>query len=435
LIHRGGLPLVELELQFPFGQYVDGLHNAGTSSFAMQMLLESNGSMDSATIAEKIRALGANIDSYATIDSAGIKLSALSENLDASTQFFAQLIEQPGATTEAIDNLKQQTLAQIKREQNDASALSQRVLPRLLFGDDHPDAGPLTGSGRADVVNALTREQLQQFYRDHFNPAQAILIAVGDLDMNAFKALAKKHFGAWKNSDAANTTAPIPTAVAPNKNATIFFIDLPGGAQATIAGATIFPPSQQLDMRALNLANAAFGGLFTSRLNMNLREDKHWSYGTRSSIVESRGPQMWIATGGIQIDKTGPALSELRREWQEFVTSKPLAAAELDKVREQRVRQLPGTYETNAALVQAMAKNLRLQRADNYLAEDSDKLRALDIATVQQQSKILNPANAIFLVVGDKQKILPQLRALGWGSVVELDRDGAVSANTAISSP
>jgi predicted Zn-dependent peptidase len=127
--------------------------------------------------------------------------------------------------------------------------------------------------------------------------------------MNAFKALAKKHFGAWKNSDAANTTAPIPTAVAPNKNATIFFIDLPGGAQATIAGATIFPPSQQLDMRALNLANAAFGGLFTSRLNMNLREDKHWSYGTRSSIVESRGPQMWIATGGIQIDKTGPALS------------------------------------------------------------------------------------------------------------------------------
>jgi flagellar motor switch/type III secretory pathway protein FliN len=82
-----------------------------------------------------------------------------------------------------------------------------------------------------------------------------------------------------------------------------------------------------------------------------------------------------------------------------------------------------------------MAKNLRLQRADNYLAEDSDKLRALDIATVQQQSKILNPANAIFLVVGDKQKILPQLRALGWGSVVELDRDGAVSANTAISSP
>lgn len=426
LMRRTGLPLVDMQLQFPFGQFVDGLRSAGTTNFAVQMLLESNNGLDSAAIAEKIRALGATIDSYATIDSAGMKLSALAENLDASTEFFAQLVEQPDATAEAIENLKKQTLAQIRREQSDGSALTQRVLPRLLFGDDHPDAGPLTGSGRADAVGALTREQLQQFYRSRFSPANATLIAVGDIDMTAFKALAKKHFGTWKNTDAIATAAQIPAPLSPSKTAAIYFVDLPGGAQATISAAMVLPASQQLDMRALGLANAAFGGLFTSRLNMNLREDKHWSYGTRSNIVESRGPQAWVASGGVQIDKTGPALKELRREWQEFVSTKPLAGDELEKAREQRVRQLPGAYETNAALLQAVAKNLRLQRADDYLAEDSLKLRGLDLATVRQQSKVLNPADAIFLVVGDKQKILPQLRELGWGPIVELNNEGAL---------
>ncbi|MDB6061153.1 MAG: peptidase domain protein [Verrucomicrobiaceae bacterium] len=422
LLRRTGLPLVELQLQFGFGRYVDGLRDAGTTSFALQMLQESNSGMDSATIAEKTRALGATIDNYVTIDSSGLTLSALTENLDASTQLFAQLIEKPGATADALENLKQQTLAQIKREQSDGRALTQRVLPRLLFGDDHPDAVPLSNSGRADVINAMTRENLQQFYRDRFTPAQATLIAAGDLDINSFKTLAQKHFGAWKNADA-KIAAPIPTANPIANNAALFFIDLPGGAQATISAATVLPPAQQLDMHALNLANAALGGLFTSRINMNLREDKHWSYGTRSSVIESRGPQLWIATGGVQIDKTGPSLIELRREWQEFSNSKLITNDELEKVREQQVRQLPGAYETNSALLQATAKNLRLQRGDNYLRDDSKNLSALTLAAVQQQSKVLK-TDAVFLIIGDKQKILPQLRALNWGPVIELDRDG-----------
>ena len=221
LMHRAGLPLVEMELQFPFGQFVDGLHDAGTTDFAMQMLLESNHGLDSAAIAEKIRALGATIDSYSTIDSAGMKLSALADNLDASTEFFARLIETPDATVEAIDDLKKQTLAQIKREQSDSGALTQRVLPRLLFGDAHPDAGPLTGSGRAAAINALTREQLQQFYRRHFTPANAALIAVGDIDMATLKTLAKKHFGAWQNAAAPASIMPLPAAAAPTKNPAI----------------------------------------------------------------------------------------------------------------------------------------------------------------------------------------------------------------------
>lgn len=436
LMQRGDLPLVEMELQLPFGFNVDGWQNAGTANFAMNMLTESSSGMNSAIIAANIRKLGAEIDTYARLDSAGVKLSALKENLDASTALFAQLIRRPDFADDALQRLQKQTVAQIRRERNDGSALTQRVLPRLLFGDTHPNAGPFTGSGRIDVVENLSREKLRAFQRRWINPAHATLIAVGDIDMAQFKALAKTHFGDWQNSESA-APPPATPASAGATRAPIYFVDLPGSAQATISAAMLLPPSSsppsssppaaatpQVDMAALGLANGAFGGLFTSRLNMNLREEKHWSYGTRSNIVEGRDAQIWIAMGGIQIDKTGAALEEMQREWREFTDQQPLTQDEFEKAREQRVRQLPGSYETNSDLLQALSKNLRLRRPDDYLAEESEKLRRLDLQTARQQAQLLKPANPVWLVVGDREKILPQLKALNWGDVVELDKDG-----------
>ncbi len=429
LMHRGDLPLVEMELQLPFGYDVDGWQNAGTANFAMNMLTESSGGMNAATIAANIRKLGAEIDSYARLDSSGVKLSALKDKLDPSTALFAQLIRRPDFADSAVQRLQKQTIAQIHREQNDGGALTQRVLPRLLFGDAHPDAGPFTGSGRIDVIAHLSSAKLRAFHRRWFNPEHATLIAVGDLDMTQFKTLAQTYFGDWKTGENWKTDgdAAQPPAIPASANtahAPIYLVDLPGSAQATISASILLPPSQQIDMAALGLANSALGGLFTSRINMNLREAKHWSYGTRSSIVESRGPQIWIAMGGVQIDKAGPAVQELKREWQEFTDVHPLTQEELDKAREQRVRQLPGAYETNGNLLQALEKNLRLQRPDNYLADESNKLQQLDLTTVQRDAEVLKPNDPVWLVVGDKGKILPQLQALGWGDVVELNKDG-----------
>lgn len=425
LVHRGDLPLVEMELQLPFGFNVDGLQNAGTANFAMNMLTESSSGLDSAMIAANTRKLGAEIDSYARLDSSGVQLSALKENIDASTALFAHIIRHPDFAEDALQRLQKKTLAQIQREQNDGGSLAQRVMPRLLFGDSSPNAGPFTGSGRSDVVENLSRDKLQAFHKRWFNPQQATLIAVGDLEISQFKTLAQKYFGDWK---AASENINTPTAIAATPthgvNQAIYLVDLPGSAQATISGSLLLPPSQQIDMPALTLANNALGGLFTSRINMNLREEKHWSYGTRSSIIESRGPQAWIAMGGVQIDKTGPALAELKREWQEFTNQRPLTQEEFEKTREQRVRQLPGAYETNSNILQAIAKNLRLQRPDNYLATENEKLMHLDLATVQPVTQLLKSTTAVWLVVGDKQKILPQLQALKWGEIIELDKNG-----------
>ncbi len=427
LVRRGDLPLVEMELQLPIGYNVDGWQRAGTANFAFNMLTESSTGMDSATIAANARKLGAEIDSYARLDSSGVTLSALRENLDVSIALFAHIVRHPDFADDAVQRLQKKTLTQIQREQNDGNALAQRVLPRLLFGDAHPGAGPFTGSGRSDVIANLSGEKLRAFHQRWFAPQQATLIAVGDLEMTRFKSLAQTHFGDWKaaNDDSADLSqAPAPSAANDSARPAIYFVDLPGSAQATIGGAMVLPASQPVDMTALGLANNALGGLFTSRINMNLREEKHWSYGTRSNIVESRDAQIWIAMGGVQIDKTGPALKELQREWLEFTDRHPLTRDEFEKVREQRIRQLPGSYETNNDILQAIAKNLRLRRSDNYLVEESRKLQALDLAATRQQAQLLKPQNIVWLVIGDREKILPQLKALNWGEVIELDKNG-----------
>ena len=435
LLRRPELPLVEMEWQLPVGRNVDGWQRAGLSDFVLNMLLEGNGGLDSAAIAGKLRALGASIDTFTRIDSAGVRLSALKENVDASTALFAQLIGQPDFPQAAIDRLRGQTLARIRREENDGGSLAQRVLPRLLLGVEHPESGPLSGTGRNEVISALDARQLRDFHANWFSPEHATLLAVGDITLAELKALAERNFAAPAGSSARQSGAvpPQDLAAAPRaagEKPTLYFIDNPGSSQANLSAALVLPTAGAADADAMTLANAVFGGGFTSRLNLNLREDKHWSYGYRSSVVESRGAQLWIASGNVQIDKTGPALQEIRRELQQFSANpgdkeaRPVAAAEFDKVREQRVRQLPGAYETNGNLLQAVSKMVQLQRPDDYLATERTRLQQLQLDALQRQAGALAPDAAVWLVVGDKRQVLPQLRQLNWGDIVELNKEG-----------
>jgi zinc protease len=438
LLRRPELPLVELEWQLPVGRNVDGWQRAGLSDFTLDMLLEGNGGLDSAAIAARIRDLGAEIETYTRTDSAGVRLSALKENIDGSTELFARLLRQPDFPAEAVDRLRAQTLARIGREESDGARLAQRVLPRLVFGIDDPDSGPLAGTGRRDVIAAIDRGQLQGFHQRWFNPARTTLIAVGDLTLQQLQQLAERNFTdsparaqGDKDKRGANwpsASGPIPddgsaTARSVDK-ATLYFIDNPGSSQANISAALAMP-SLAGEADALILANAVLGGGFTSRLNLNLREDKHWSYGMRSGLVESRGRQLWIASGNVQIDKTGAALQELRREMRDMNSAtRPIAAEEFDKVREQRIRQLPGAYDTNRQLLEAVSRNVELRRADDYPATEGSRLRALDLDALRRQASALSPDAAVWLAVGDRQKILPQLQQLGWDRIVELDKQG-----------
>jgi predicted Zn-dependent peptidase len=214
--------------------------------------------------------------------------------------------------------------------------------------------------------------------------------------------------------------------VAPPKGETrVFLVDRPGAIQSTILAGLAGDPGTAEDRIELDTANMAFGGYFSSRLNLNLREDKGWSYGSRSNFVEATGPRPWILSAPVQTDKTVEALQEIHAEIMRFVGEKPLAEAEFAKVRDREVRAMPGRYESNAAVAGAIAEILVYGRPDDYVSTLKARLESQSLDGVRSAAqRVIDPGHLTWVIVGDLAKIEAPIRALELGAVEVLDSEG-----------
>ncbi len=208
----------------------------------------------------------------------------------------------------------------------------------------------------------------------------------------------------------------------------IFLIDQPASVQANIFAGHVVPSSFDGKAIDLEVANGVFGGTFTSRLNMNLRENKRWSYGARSGTQSAKGQRPWIASAGVQIDKTAESLAEMVREINEYASGKtPATADEVAKIQRSFTLRLPGSLETTAALTGSVADIVRYNRADDYVLQRSARLKAITVDQVQNAaSTTFKPESLVWLVVGDLSKIRAKIEALNLGPITVLDNDGNV---------
>jgi len=208
----------------------------------------------------------------------------------------------------------------------------------------------------------------------------------------------------------------------------VFLIDQPGAVQANIVAAQLAPPSTDPGAVDLQFANSVFGGDFTSRLNMNLREDKHWSYGARSSLNNALGQRWWMASAPVQIDKTIESIQEMRKEIGAFASgSRPVDAEEVARLKAVNIRTLPGSYETARAVLGTIADINRYGRPDDYVTWRKARIEAMTPAGVQQVATAnLHPEALTWIVVGDRSKIEEGIRKLGLGEVTVIDPDGKV---------
>jgi len=187
------------------------------------------------------------------------------------------------------------------------------------------------------------------------------------------------------------------------------------------------PSSLAPDRIDLNTANDVLGGTFTSRINMNLREDKHWSYGARSSLAETRGQRPWLLSAPVQTDKTVESIQEIQRELADFLAARPITADEVAKIRSRDVRALSGQYETNAAVSGAIGDIVRFGRPDDYVRTLRARLQAqTDAGARQAAAQAFQPGSLTWVIVGDLSKIEAPIRELGLGIVQVLDADGNV---------
>jgi predicted Zn-dependent peptidase len=273
----------------------------------------------------------------------------------------------------------------------------------------------------------LTRADLVEFQRDFLRPDNATIIVVGAVTPATLLPLLERHFGDWQPPASPRPALPTIGVVAPSPGERLFLLDRPGAQQTTILAGQLMPSSTATDRIELNTANDVIGGTFTSRINMNLRETKHWSYGARSSLPDTLAQRPWLLSAPVQTDKTVDSIRELRRELAEFIGAKPATPEEVAKVRNRDVRALSGQFETNAAVSGAIADIVRFGRPDDYVRTLRARLEGQTDEGVRQAAvQAFQPGTLTWVIVGDLAQIEAPLRALQWSSVQVLDADGKV---------
>jgi len=424
LAERHTAPLVQFSLQVDAGYASDKFSSPGTAKLAMNMLDEGTKKRSSLEIDEELSRLGAVLNTGSDLDTSSVSLSALKANLDPSLELYADVILNPAFPERDFKRLQNQQLDAIKREKSEPSQMALRVLPRLLYGQDHPYSSPFTGSGTEQSVAKLSRADLEKFYQTWFRPNNATLIVVGDTTLAEVTPKLEKFFRAWQQG-----TVPkkdISQVKAPAKP-TLYLMDRPGSIQSMIFTGELAPPKNNPDEIAIEAMNNALGGSFTARINMNLREDKHWSYGAHSALVGARGQRPYIVIAPVQTDKTKESMMEIDKELRGILSDKPIKPEELVVAQKSMTLTLPGEWETTSAVGRAIGQLIRYRLPEDHYETYPKKALALQLNDLQRAAKkLIHPGNLVWVIVGDRSKIEKDVRDLAFGDIHLIDTDGKV---------
>jgi predicted Zn-dependent peptidase len=426
LAQRHAIPVVQVQLLFDAGYASDQGRGLGTSAFTMAMLDEGTKELDSLEIARRAERLGARIATGSGLDSSSASLSALTSQLEPSLALYADIVRNPAFRDADIARIRGQWLARIAQEKTQPTGLALRALPPLLYGAGHAYAIPFTGSGTEASIQALAADDLRAWVRDFVRPDNATILVAGDTTLDAIVARLDAVFGDWKAPDTAVPKKNIANVAAPPAPR-LFLVDKPGAQQSMILAGVVAPSTKAPNNLEIQTMNGAFGGAFTSRLNMNLREDKHWAYGAFSFLQNAVGQRPFMLYAPVQTDKTSESVAEILREAREVIGDKPLTHAEIDKIKVGDVRSMPGEYQTTGAVLGALTAMRLYDRPDDYVQTLKGRIEAQTDAAVEAAAKeVIRPDALTWVVVGDLKKIEQPLRDLKLGEVKVLDADGKV---------
>ncbi|TPG19928.1 insulinase family protein [Sphingomonas koreensis] len=408
---RSGVPVVRVAVDFDAGNAADPRNALGTQAFMLGMLDEGTDKYGSVQIAEAKENLGADITAAPSMDRSSVYLSALSPNLAPSLDLMSDIVRHPAFAPAEVDRVRGQQLASIAAESKEPVGLALRTLPPLLYGKDHPYGVPFSGSGDPAVVAKLTPAELTKFHDDWLRPDDATIFVVGDTTLAQVMPLLEKSFGDWTVPGAA-PKKNFDVATAP-QSGRILLLDRPNTPQSLIFGGQVMPVKGTDDLIALTQANEVLGGSFLSRMNMDLRETKHWSYGVQGFISRVKYSVPYLVYAPVQADQTGTSIAAMDADMQAFFTGKGVTPAELSRTIDGSIRELPGEFETAEAVMGGMEANLLYGRPDDYYETLATRYRALTGPQLDAAAKAaIDPAKMTWVVIGDAAKVKPQLDSL-----------------------
>jgi len=416
---RGSIPLVDVSIQIGTGSTAAPVEAPGLPTFVFSLLDKGTRKFNANELAaakDKI-AMGGGFRGGAEQSSMGYRI--LNSNLEPSLELAAEMLRNPTFPNNELDKIKAQIAAYLANLQVAPARAASGLLDRAIYGSD----SVMGAVWKPELVDQVDQAMLGAWHRAEIAPDNMTVYMIGDIEIDTASEALKKTFGKWT---AKNQSARVAVGQANEVDARVILIDYPGAASSTIVAGRAIGAYDPDTWSTLSLMNRAFGGGFESRLNMNLREDKGWSYGYRSGIVRNTsGDMTFRSSGQVQTDKTAESMQEIKREFDNFVSSRPATAAEIDRIKLNRTRSLPGSFATNAGFLGSIVSSDSYGLPFDYAESVANRIAAVTLDDVHATAReIVDAEKLIWLVVGDLEKIEDQVRALGYGDVEVWDAYG-----------
>jgi zinc protease len=418
LVEEHTLPVISASLVNLAGSEENPADKPGLAAFAARMLSEGTSSRSSVELADDTESVGAQLMTDATMDMAAASIGVLSNNTDAALVLLSDVSLHPAFKAEEVERTRKQRLVAIQQEADQPVATALRVGWKTLYGDD---AYGYRDIGTTASVQAITGEELQKFWSEHYAPGNAALFLAGDVTEAEARRLAEKNFGGWTAGEARPPKIPQAPAAPARK---VVIVDKPGAPQTALIAFGLGVPRSTPDYPAVNVMNSVLGGLFSSRINMNLREKNGFTYGAFSEFLFRRGDGPFLTGARVRTDVTGPAARELFAELNRMRTD-PATDDELRLAKENALRSLPGNFETVKDTAGRMSEIFTYGLAVNYYQKLPGEYVAVTAAQVEKAAQDhVHPENLIVVAVGDRAKIQPELEKLNLGPIEVRDESG-----------
>jgi zinc protease len=422
LAERHEIPIVDFWLTLDAGFSADHGALPGTANLTSALLTGGTAKRNALEISDDLQSLGAQLRAYSDLDFTTVFLSALKTKLDPSLDLLADVVLNPSFPQTDFARQQKIQLATIGQEKSQPFGMALRVMPPILYGSENAYGVPFTGSGTTESVSKIAREDLVKFHQAWFKPNNATLIIVGDTTLAEIKPKLEQYFAGWK---AGAIPAKDIKPVARPSEPVVYLIDKPDALQSVILTGTIAPAPVASSEPTYQTMNDIYGGAFGARLNMNLREDKHWSYGAQTRILDARHQRPYVAFAPVQTDKTKESLAEMQKELIGIAGSKPITETELRKAQNQEVLELPGSRETMQEVGSSIQELVKFNFPDDYYQTYVKNVESLRPADVNDAAKsLISPQDTVWVIVGDRSKIEQGVRDLNIGAVKLIDADG-----------
>jgi len=420
VVERHELPKVSVNFATRAGAVRDPKGREGVADLTAHTVKFGTKTKKALEMEDALGDLGTSMDGSVTAERASVSMDVLRRNLDSAMAVFADAVMNPTFPEAEIAREKKLRLDDLSQESKEPNGLAQRISPMLRFGPDHPYGRPKRGL--PSTVDKISRDDLARFHDEYWKPGSSALVLAGDISMSDAVALAKKYFGSWSGAGVPNIDIPAPHPMGAGK---VYVIDRQDAAQTVVAQILPGPKRSSDDYYAFRLADSVWGGSFKSRLDMNLREEKGYSYGIFSFGTPYRAAGGWVAYGGVQTNKTKESVAEFRKELVGLAGEKPLTEKELSEAKALRVRSYAQEFESLGRISNTIASLWELGLPVSELDREPAEFQRCTLGAVNSTAqKYARPDGATLLLIGDWAKIQDGIRQLDLGPITALDEEG-----------